>query len=148
MQVFGPPSPRPDGRIKKGTGAYIGNDVYNTTGAGQTRTARLPRGATATYTVKVQNDHVVADTLRLKGTRSATYYRVTYTAGTTDITDQVTAGTYTTPALAPGATHTIRATVKVKATAPAGTSLTGSLTATSTTDTTAKDRVGFTTRRA
>lgn len=42
----------------------------------------------------------------------------------------------------------IKVVVKVKATAPAGSSLTGTLTAKSNTDTTYKDTVKFVTRRA
>ena len=143
------PTGKPDAQIRIGaTGTFVGNDVYNTTGEGQTRTARVARGATITYTIKVQNDALVADTLRLKGTRASTHYRVTYTAGGLDITDEVTAGTYTTPVLSPGATHTVRAVVKVKATAPIGSSLTAALTAKSATTPAVKDTVKFVTRRA
>ncbi len=151
VQVFAPPAPpapQPDARIKKGTGAFVGNDVYNTTGLGQTRTGVAPRGSSVTYTIKVQNDALVADTLRLKGAASNTRFKVTYTAGGADITPAIVAGTYTTPELAPGATFTVRVVVKVKSTAPAGASLTGALTAKSNTDTTYKDTVKFVTRRA
>src|SRR5690606_32273675 len=77
IQLFGPP-PRPDGRIKLGaTGVLKGDDVYNTTGVGQTRRATVPRGSTVTYWVSAQNDAPFADTLCLRGTASNTAFKVT-----------------------------------------------------------------------
>ncbi len=141
--------PRPDGRIRKGaTGTYFGDDIYNTTGVGQTRTGAAARGGTVTYYVSVQNDAPFPDTLRLRGTASTAAFRVLYSTGGVDITPQVAAGTYTTPTLAPGATFEITVEVKVKTSAPAGSSLTGALTAKSTTDLTIKDKVKFVTRRS
>ena len=141
--------PRPDGRIRKGaTGTYFGDDIYNTTGVGQTRTGAAARGGTVTYYVSVQNDAPFPDTLRLRGTASTAAFRMRYSTGGVDITPQVTAGTYTTPTLAPGATFEITVEVKVKTSAPAGSSLTATLTAKSTTDLTIKDKVKFVTRRS
>ncbi len=140
--------PRPDGRIKLGSGTFVGDGVYNTTGLHQTRSGSAPRGSSVTYTVKVQNDSLASDVLRLKGTASNTAFAVTYTVGTTNVTATMVAGTYHTPTLAPGATLTIKVVVKVKTTAPAGSSLTGTLTAKSNTDSTSKDTVKFVTRRA
>ena len=59
---------------------------------------------------------------------------------------EVKAGTYETPVLAPGAKFKVKVVVTVRATTPIGASLTGSLTATSTTHPTFKDKVKFVTR--
>ncbi len=141
-------TPRPDGRIKKGSGAFVGNDVYNTTGIDQTRNGSAPRGSTVTYTVKVQNDSEATDVLRLRGTTSTTHFRVSYTVGGTNVTSAVVTGTYLTPSLAPGASVSVTVTVKVKTSAPAGSSLSARLTAKSDTDPTKKDTVKFVTSRA
>ena len=148
VQEFGPVA-RPDGRIRKGaTGAFKGDGVYNTTGAGQTKTGAAARGSTVSYWVSAQNDAPFADVLRLKGTATTTRFKVTYTAGGVDITPQVVAGTYTTPVLAPGDAVLIKVVVKVKGTAPAGSVLTGSMIVKSDSDPARRDTVKFVTRRA
>ena len=139
---------RPDARIKKGaTGALVGNDVYNTSGTGQTRSGSASRGGTVTYYVSVQNDADHPEQIRLKGTASTTRFTVRYRdPANANITGTLTAGTYLTPALAPGATFTI--TVTVLTSAPAGATLTGNVKATSTVDSSVKDKVVFVTRRS
>lgn len=117
IQVFGP-TPRPDGRIKLGAfGDLKGDNVYNTTGVGQTRRASAARGATVTYWVSAQNDAPFADALRLRGTASNAAFKVTYTTLGEDITADMTAGTYTTPELGPGDSVLIKVVVKVRTTA-------------------------------
>ena len=142
------PAALPDGRIRKGaTGAQVGNNIY-TSGAGQARTGSAARGGSVTYYVSVQNDAPFAERLRLEGTATDARFRVRYTdpAGT-DITGQVTSGTYTTPTLAPRATHKVKVVVTVRSTAPAGATLTGTLRASSTTQPTVNDTVKFVTSR-
>ncbi len=141
-------TPLPDGRIKKGSGTFIGNNIYNETGLNQTRSGSAPRGSSVTYTVKVQNDSQAADALRLTGTASNTRFGVTYTVGATNVTAAVVAGTYVTPTLAPGATLSVKVVVKVKTGAPAGSSLTATLIAKSNSNSTYGDTVKFVTRRA
>lgn len=140
--------PRPDAWIKLGaTGPYQGDDRCNTTARSQTVTGRAGPGHTVTYAVTVENDATVADVLSLRGTASDRRFRVTYTAAGEDITAEVTAGTYTTPGLAPGARHLVKVAVKVRQGATVGSSLAGFVTARSSLDPTSRDRVGFTTRR-
>jgi uncharacterized membrane protein len=137
---------RPDGRIKKGaSGRLLGNDIYNTA-TGQTVTGSAARNRSVTYVVSVQNDGRVADRFRLRGVGSNRSFTVRYTnASGTNITAAMTAGTFTTPVLAPGAAITV--TVTVTASAPPGASRVGTLTATSATHATRTDTVTFTTRR-
>lgn len=106
------------------------------------------RGSTVTYYFSTQNDAPFPDTLRLRGSASDTRFKVTYTAGGTDITSEFTAATYTTPPLAPGATFTVKVQVKVRATSPAGSSLNAEMTVKSDRDPAIKDTVKFVTGRA
>lgn len=140
--------PRPDGRIKRGaTGAYKGDNVYNTTGVGQTQNGTGAVGSTVTYYVAVQNDAPFADTLRLRATVGTTRYAVTYFNGTENITSAVTQGAYVTPVLAPGAEVVVKVKVKVRTAAPVGSSLIGTLSVKSETDPTQRDVVRFRTSR-
>ena len=140
---------RPDGRIRRGTGPVVGNDIYNTTGDGQTRTGTAARGQAVTYYVTAQNDAPVAERLRLQGQPSKPNFTVVYRdpAGA-NITTAVTAGTYRTPILATNGTYQIKIVVTVGNAAPAGASTTRTLTAISTTQPTIKDTVSFVTNRA
>ncbi len=141
-------APRPDGRIRRGAGPLAGNDLYNSTGVGQTRAGSAARGHSVTFYASIQNDAAFAETLRLRGEASTPRFAVVYRdpAGV-NITNQVTAGTYTTPNLAPGGAHRITIVVTVRNTPPFTGSLIRILTATSTTDPTISDTVRFITRR-
>lgn len=117
-----PTTHRPDGRIRLGTsGAFAGNDRYNTTGAGQTKSGSGARGSTITFGVSIQNDGDAKERFTVKAVGSArTGYAVRYLRGTTDITTAVVAGTYRTASLAPGAAELILVKVSIKRTAPVG----------------------------
>ncbi len=147
VQKFGPPR-QPDGRIKLGrSGTLKGDDTYNTTGSGQTRRGSVVAGGTATYFVSIQNDGPFPDAMRLRGTAGTTRYRIKYSSSGVGITDGVRDGTYTTPVLDAGATFTVKVQVTALAGAASGASITGTLTAKSTSDTSRKDTVRFVTRR-
>jgi hypothetical protein len=139
---------RPDARIRRGPGAVVGNNLYNTTGLNQTRTGAAGPGQAITYFVSAQNDAPFAEQLRIKGQASTTRFTVTYRnpAGV-NITSQVIAGSYRTPVLAPGATHFIRAIVTIHPSAPANATLTRTATVTSDTHPAIKDTVKFITTR-
>lgn len=70
---------RPDLLLRKaGDALYAGNDVYNTTGDGQSA-AGVARWATpAVYQVKVQNDGLITDSFVVTGSGSGAGWRVTY----------------------------------------------------------------------
>ena len=140
---------KPDGRIRLGTGAFAGNDVYNATGVGQSKTGSARRGATISFGISVQNDGSGLDSFTLKASGAITSaYTVNYFRGATDITAAVVAGTYTTTSLAPGATYLITAKVKVKSTAAVGSKVTRLVTISSVGDGTKKDAVKFIAKRA
>ena len=150
VALWGPPIVvrKPDGRIRLGTGAYVGNNVYNTTGSSQSRTGSALRGHYVTFGISIQNDGTNADTFRVKATgTSTTKYGVKYYRGTIDITSAVVAGTYSTSSLAVGSTFYITAKVLVKSTATVGSSVTRLVTVTSVGNTTKKDAVKLTGKR-
>lgn len=136
VAAWGPvPIRKPDGRIKKGSGAFVGNNIYNTTGVNQTKTGKAARGSKITFTFSIQNDGTAADSFKVLATGALTAgYQVTYFRGTTNITAAVVAGTYQTTSLAPGATFAIKAKVKVLAGATVGSSVTRLLTTSSVVD--------------
>lgn len=105
---------RPDGLLKKGTvAAYSGDDVYNSTGNGQTVLAKTKRGRLATFQLKVQNDGTGSDAISVDGCASSKGFVVSYSEGVNDITLGVTAGTYTAAGLAPGEEKTLGMSIKV-----------------------------------
>jgi hypothetical protein len=136
---------RPDGKIKvSGQASFIGNDVYNLTGASQTKTAKAAKGGSKTYVVQLQNDATAADVIVLKGPGSTTKFTVKYlkgATGTVNITTAVVAGTYVTDSIPAGGSRTIRIVITAKTTAVAGTSRSVLLTLTSQGDGTTKDAV-------
>jgi len=146
---FALPVPKkPDGRIRKGTGSLVGNNVYNTTGTNQTKTGSTTRGNTITFGISIQND-AGPDSFRVQATGTSTsMYGVTYFRNSTNITAAVVAGTYSTPTLANGSTFLITAKVRVNNTAALGSSVTRLITLTSAADATRKDAVKLIAKRS
>ncbi len=139
---------QPDGRIKKGTGSLVGNNIYNQTGDNQARSGGKGVGGTITFTISVQNDGTDEEQLSVYSTGAfAANFEVTYWQGTTNITGQVVTGTYRTPYLNPGATFAIQAKVKVLAGATVGSSVTRLVSLTSVADPSKVDVVRFTGKR-
>ena len=141
---------KPDGRIRLGSsGAFVGDNVYNTTGAGQSVAGSAKKGKTIVYQVSVQNDGSAADRFKLKASGTATSkFTVKYFKGSTDITRKVVAGTYRTSSLGVGAALTITVKVTVKSAAAVGTSVTRLLTITSAGNSASKDAVKLVGTRA
>jgi hypothetical protein len=113
-----PPATRqPDNLIKTSSeSTFVGDNVYNTDGAAQTKSQGVKAGRSATFNVMIQNDGSASDSFTVQGNGSSTGFTVKYYAGSsgnTDITAAVTAGTYTTATLAPGANQVMRAVVTV-----------------------------------
>jgi hypothetical protein len=106
------PAHRPDAQIRKRPrGGWVGDDVYGPA-AKQSVVQQVRRpGRTATAQVRVQNDGLRADRVRVQGARSRNGFRVSYRAGAKDVTAAVVRGTYRTPRLAPGGQHTLRVEV-------------------------------------
>ncbi len=145
VEIFSCHTPvvRPDAHVRIGTtGVWAGNDVYNTTGTNQTRSVTVGAGGSATFYARIQNDGEVTERVALKGTATTSRFRITYyDAVGTDITSQVTTGTYQTEPLAPGAQVKVKVVIKARAGTPVGAAVTAKVKATSTTNTTVKDAV-------
>ena len=134
--------PQPDVKLRRSVDAtYVGDDVYNTSGAGQGRTSSNRRGTTATFFAQVQNDGPNPDELTVKGSAGGSGFTVRYLVGTTNVTAAVVAGTFSTGTLAPGASATLKVQVVVGATTTFGRAQTVALTATSAALSTQKDKV-------
>ncbi|MDX6481135.1 MAG: hypothetical protein QOG85_1645 [Gaiellaceae bacterium] len=105
---------RPDARIgAAAAGPFAGNNVYNAAGTNEGKTISVARGDSGTLYVDIQNDGLSADTLKLTGPGGAHGFTLSYFQGSTNVTSQVLAGTYSTASLTPGAHVTIRVLIKV-----------------------------------
>ena len=136
---------RPDGRIRLGTGDFVGNNMYDAAATGQALTGSAALGQVVTFGVSVQNDAPFADSFRVRATGTdTTMYDVRYYVGTTEVTAAVVAGKHRTPALAPGATQLITVKVRVKGTATIGSKVSRLLKIWSVADPAVVDAVRFT----
>ena len=82
-----PSDQQPDALVSTAANSgYLGNNVYNGTGNGQTKTVRARRTNTRTFHVRVYNDGNVKNTISVKGSASKAGSRVRYYAGTSNIT--------------------------------------------------------------
>lgn len=139
---------RPDALLRApGSTSWIGNDTYNATGTGQGRSANVPAAGSATFTARFENDGEFTEPLVIRGPDSNTRFKVTYLAGSTDVTEQVVAGTYQTPPLAPGERSNLKIVIKAKARTPAGATTTVVVKASSSVLTEVKDAVRATVTR-
>ena len=151
---------RPDARIRRGTGATIGNDIYGPSHPGpyseQTVVASVRPGGSVTYWVTIQNDATFAERLRLHGYK---YFAVVavgirfsvrfYNPAGQDITRPVVAGTKLTPRLNPGQIYRVRMVVTIPRVRPVRVwPLPVSVTAMSTSNPLIRDTVTSKTRRA
>ncbi|MBA3307268.1 MAG: M4 family metallopeptidase [Chloroflexi bacterium] len=139
---------QPDGWIAVGTGAFVGDNVYNTTALGQKKSGSAPVGSSVSFKVSIQNDGSVAETFTAQAAGSTTSYTVKYLHGATDVTSAVVAGTYQTPSLAPGGSHLLKVKVKVKSSAAVGSKVSRLVTITSVGDATKKDAVKYIAKRS
>jgi hypothetical protein len=133
---------RSDALVKVASAAsFVGDNVYNTTGSGQSVTASKPQGTTQQFTIRVQNDGTSNDSFKLSGPGNQSGFTAHYFDGTTDITSAVVAGTFQTVSLAPGGTKDYRLAVSVSSTATIGVTRSWLVRATSVHDNTNADAV-------
>jgi hypothetical protein len=136
-----PATRKVDSEIRRGTQAFVGNNVYNTTGASQARSANVRRNQTGVFTVRLRNEGNVTDALRVKGTAGNARFTVRYFNGAVNVTNQVVAGTFRFNGVAANATRTLTVKVIVGRTTPFNATRAVLVTATSVGDTTKKDAV-------
>jgi CSLREA domain-containing protein len=146
---FAIPIKKPDGRIRKGHGSFIGNNIYNLTALNQTKTGSAAKGSTITFGISIQNDAATADKFKVVPTgANTTGYTIKYFHGTTDITAAVVAGTFQTPSLGATGKYLIKAKVTIGSTAATGSSVTRLVTITSVGDGSKQDAVKFIAKRS
>ncbi len=133
---------RPDGLISTAarTG-YVGNNVYNATGAHQAKTVSARRSHTRTFYARVGNDGNVTDAFKIRGSAARAGSRVRFFRGTTEITSAMRSAAGWAATLAPGASKTIRMRIRVRSTAAFGSTKPGTVTATWTGDGSRSDTV-------
>jgi uncharacterized membrane protein len=120
-----PPPPlvlRPDAMVREETrGTFVGNDIYNQTGASQSVATRIARGTTRAFSVRLQNDGNTKDSFLLKPSGPPSpHFTVTYWQNGKNITSTVVAGKFATSDLAPRQSLTLLVKVSAKTTATAG----------------------------
>lgn len=99
----------------KGDAGYIGQGIYNLTGAGQTKTQTVPPATTAINNLEVANAGNASDSIQIKGANGSSTCQVRYydtaNSGGTDITSQVTGSGWIIGSLASGGTRAFRVEV-------------------------------------
>lgn len=139
---------QPDGQIRRNFRGWIGGNIYNSTGAGQSLSAEAGPRSWVLFRIGIQNDGFLRDRFTVDANGGAVAgYRTRYFRYTAEITSAVNAGTYVTRWLGPGERVVIEAWVRVKAIAEPGSAMERSITISSTNDATKHDVLKFTVRR-
>lgn len=137
--------PRPDEQLATAsTGPFQFDGVYasSMTGNAQVLNGTVARGGTSTFYLRIENDRPAPDSFKLKAVAAgASGYTVRYFQGTTDITADVEAGSYTITDVPAGGHVDIKVKVKAATTTAAGSVRTVTLTVKSKTIKTTKDVV-------
>jgi hypothetical protein len=82
------------------SGHFTGNNVYSSTGSGETRKVKIQHGTSENVYVKIQNDGLAPASFQIKGAGAGTGITPHYFSGGTNITSDVVSGTYSTPTIA------------------------------------------------
>lgn len=119
---------QPDVLVSRSDASFIGDGVYNTTAAGQTLTRTKPRGTTASFYVRLQNDGPVETFVSFRGCAGNSSFGVRYFVlddnlqNPVEMTDLVVQGwTGPVPGDDEGSPFLVR--IKVNQAAPAGATL-------------------------
>jgi hypothetical protein len=138
---------QPDAAIRPVPGSFVGVGVYTTS---EQRVTKRLGGSTrvATFEVRVTNRGDAAEQMKVLGTPRNRSFKVTYLAGSENVTPAVTAGTYRTGQLAVGASARLRVKVTKTKAAARGDSRTFRVQAGSVHSPTAKDTVAAVVRVA
>jgi hypothetical protein len=133
---------RPDGWISTASGwGYVGNNVYNTTGAHQTKTLNARRAQYRDFHIRVYNDGNTTNTFTLKGSIAVSGSTVRYYAGDTNVTTAMRSATGYRVTLKAGVYTPLRVRITVGSTAAIGSAKPATVTARWTGDGTRTDLV-------
>ena len=137
-----------DTRIRKGSGALVGDDVYDALGFGQTVNSSKAPGTTATFTVSIQNESNVPEPFIIGSYAVAvTGYKLKFFHGATDITSSLNGASFETPIVPAGGTFEILVKVKVLAGAVPGSQFYASVAVAPSNSPLIQDTVGLTVSR-
>jgi hypothetical protein len=112
---------RPDALIRAhGDAAWVGDGIYGSSGAGQSRRRPASAQRHALFQLRVRNDGPSAARFRVTGTSGDPQWSVRYGALGANLTPEVTGTGWTTPLLAPGATAMLALSVWPRSAVEAG----------------------------
>jgi N-acetylglucosamine-6-sulfatase len=119
--TIGASDQQPDATISTGQSrAYVGNDVYNTTGARQTQTQTARRRETRTFRIRVYNDGNIRNTLSLRSGPDQRGSRVRYHSAGHDVTRAMRSRSGLRVRLRPGLSRPVLARVTILRSATVG----------------------------
>jgi probable HAF family extracellular repeat protein len=105
---------QPDGLVStRPSAGYVGENIYNTTGAGQTKTLAARRGTRRAFYVRVHNDGTVPNTITLRGSGSPPRSTVRYFRRSTNVTAPMRSAAGLTFHLRPGEFRQVRVVTTV-----------------------------------
>jgi hypothetical protein len=107
----------PDGFFETDVpGNFLGLEVFDPNGAGQTQEHKVKQGATGSVPFQIGNFGQSPESFLLKGCKSSKGFKVSYSDESGKVTDEVTDGSYETESLAPAeiAADTQELSLKVK----------------------------------
>jgi hypothetical protein len=123
---------QPDMLVRTPAATWVGDGIYNSTGADQTISRQQGTDETRLTTLRVQNDGAAPDSFLVTGTGSTAQMTVHYfdrATGGTDITSQVTGAGWTGAALSPGIFRDFRVETTLTSAANGNSSRTTTVTA-------------------
>jgi hypothetical protein len=107
----------PDGFFETDVpGDFLGLNVFDPNGAGQTQEHKVKQGATGRVPFQIANFGQSSESFLLKGCKSSKGFKVGYSDESGDVTDDINDGAYETKSIAPAeiASDTEELTLKVK----------------------------------
>ncbi len=130
-----------DARLSFDTKVELGDNIYNLTGAGQTKTTGIPRdGGRKTFLIGIQNERALADSITVHGTAGNDQFGIKYLHDGANVTNPVVNGTLNTGPLDPGKIYLLKAQITAE-TSRKDKSRTFSIRASSAADASGSDRV-------
>jgi hypothetical protein len=131
--TFGPrPAFQPDLQIRLGSGTAAGDGVYNTTGAGQTRSTSGKRGTKKVFYFLLQEDGTNTDSVKLTSSGNSAGFKVKFDQAGRSLSGPTGALNVLPVTMTPGGgTVLVRLTITVLSTAKRGVVKTVAITATS-----------------
>jgi len=124
---------QPDAQIRGGlASAYLGDDIYNQDGLGQTFGRQAKPRFGDQFNVKIENDsNCFVDSFLVQGAGDLNKFKVTYWSGPLNVTPSVVGGTFQTGPLDPGASELLRVFIYTVRGVRIGTSMTDLISVTS-----------------